>query len=186
MKKNRIAAIVAAAGIAITLGGVAAPAALADGPDTPPQVTAAIEAQPWVQLQEGDQDYRVLAVGAILNVREYLDKEPTDTFDADLTAAVEEYQSDSELSVDGVVGDATWEALSDDVGTVDGDDPRNAYTDLLEQSLTHLGYDVDGEYDGDLAAAVRAFQEDQGIGVDGIIGPITFRAMYAEGAEDAS
>ncbi|MDA0565934.1 peptidoglycan-binding protein [Streptomonospora sp. S1-112] len=182
--RRRTAAVATAAGIALALSGLSAPAALADGPRTPPAVAQAIQAQPWVFLSEGDREYRVLAVAAILAEERFYSKEPIATFDADLTAAVEEYQAARGLPVTGVVDARVWEALSDDVGLVRANDPRLALVNGLEHSLTHLGYPP--PHYGGFTRAVKAFQRAKGIGVDGIIGPITFRAMYAEGAEDTA
>ncbi|MBV2366041.1 peptidoglycan-binding protein [Streptomonospora nanhaiensis] len=180
--KRRAAAVAAATGIALALGGLSAPAALADGPRTPPAVAEAVQARPWVVLSEGDREYRVLAVAAILAEERFYHKEPIATFDADLVAAVEEYQAARGLPVTGVVDGAVWEALSDDVGLVRAGDSRPALVNGLEHSLTHLGYSPLDH--GGFTRAVKAFQRDRRIGVDGVIGPITFRAMYAEGAED--
>src|SRR5215217_9678387 len=47
----------------------------------------------------------------------------------------------------------------------------------LQQALKDLGFDpggVDGEFGSNTEAAVKAFQSDRGIGVDGIVGEITW------------
>ncbi|GAA1773376.1 peptidoglycan-binding domain-containing protein [Streptomonospora arabica] len=182
--KARITATAVATGLALALGGTTAPAALADGARTPPEAAESIRAQPWVTLEEGDRQYRVLAVAAVLAELHYYPKEPIIAFDADLAAAVAEYRGDRGLPVTGVVDGAVWERLCGDVGLVRAGDPRLALVNGLEHTLTHLGFGP-AEYGG-FTPAVKAFQRDRGIGDDGIIGPVTFRAMYAEGAEDAS
>ncbi|GAB3461663.1 hypothetical protein GCM10027570_47610 [Streptomonospora sediminis] len=182
--KRRIAATAVALGIALGSGGMTAPAALADGAQTPPEVAESIRAQPWVRLEEGDRDYRVLAAAAILAEERYYPKEPIVTFDDDMSAAVEQYQGDRGLPVTGAVDGATWVELRDDVGLMSAGDPRHAMANGLEHSLTHLGFSPSPSGYGGFTAAVKAFQRDRGIGVDGVIGPVTFRAMYAEGAED--
>ena len=52
---------------------------------------------------------------------------------------------------------------------------------ILQIRLGELGYlspiDADSVYGAKTAAAVRAFQEDRGLKVDGIVGPVTMRAL---------
>ena len=52
----------------------------------------------------------------------------------------------------------------------------------LQVALEGLGYDVgavDGEFGAKTEAAVKKFQGDQEIDVDGIVGPITWRALVS-------
>ena len=52
----------------------------------------------------------------------------------------------------------------------------------LQEALARLGYDAggaDGIYGNRTAAAVRTFQADHGIAVDGLVGPQTRRALDA-------
>lgn len=81
----------------------------------------------------------------------------------------------SKLSVDGIAGPATQNAL---FGIVKA----------LQQGLNSLGYDAgtaDGIYGNNTAAAVRRFQKDQGLTVDGIAGPNT-RAALAKALDSSS
>ncbi len=57
----------------------------------------------------------------------------------------------------------------------------------LQQSLIDAGYDVgktraDGVYGKNTAAAVRQYQRDNGLAVDGIAGPKTMGSMYGNGS----
>jgi len=54
---------------------------------------------------------------------------------------------------------------------------------LLQGVLHRLGYDitdVDGIFGGETDDAVRAFQEDMGLGADGVVGEDTANALVSE------
>jgi len=51
----------------------------------------------------------------------------------------------------------------------------------IQSRLSALGYEVgplDGEYGSKTIAAVKAFQRDHGLTVDGIVGPETYRTLF--------
>ena len=49
---------------------------------------------------------------------------------------------------------------------------------LLEKHGYSVGsYGIDGEFGKDTLAAVKAFQEDRGLKVDGIVGPVTRKEL---------
>lgn len=54
---------------------------------------------------------------------------------------------------------------------------------LIQEALGQLGYTVaaDGVYGPQTEDAVRAFQQDHNLFVDGIVGPVTARALGLEG-----
>ncbi|MBQ4050930.1 MAG: peptidoglycan-binding protein [Oscillospiraceae bacterium] len=91
-------------------------------------------------------------------------------------AAVRSFQSEAHLNgiaevsrlvPDGIVGPATKEALRSIVST-------------LQKKLNALGYDAgtaDGIYGAGTKAAVRRFQQAQGLSADGIAGPATRTAL---------
>lgn len=63
-------------------------------------------------------------------------------------------------------------------------DTGNAVT-ATQMRLIELGYScgicgADGDFGNDTLAAVKAFQKDNGLDVDGIVGPMTREALYAE------
>jgi len=64
------------------------------------------------------------------------------------------------------------------------DEDTNGYVTYLQQMLQHNGYYQDGAVDGIFGpitdAAVRQFQEDKGLTVDGWVGPITWGALNGE------
>ncbi len=188
LNKRRITlgSIVAAAAISIGGAAMAASPAAADGPDTPEHVVTSIQEQDWVELSEGDSGYRVAAVQYFLIESGHFAGEVDTEFTHDLREAVIEYQVDNEINDSGNVDDGTWEQLSDDTGLVQQGDNREDLVTGLQTSLYDLGYDldIDGQYGSGTENAVTAFQEDAEIDDDGIVGPLTFKAMYAEDAEN--
>lgn len=111
-----------------------------------------------------------------------------DQFDAQMAEAVRVFQQSRGLTVDGVVGpqtfrrleEARWE-LGDRVlvfiprNMVHGDDVVH-----LQRRLIGLGFAmdrVDGIYGPQTENAVREFQKNVGLGIDGICGPDVFKSL---------
>lgn len=101
--------------------------------------------------------------------------------------AVETFQAQRGLEEDGLVGDETWSALVDATFTL-GD--RVLYLRLphfhgadvltLQRALNALGFACgaeDGIFGAFTERAVREFQANAGLGVDGIVGDDTARAV---------
>jgi peptidoglycan hydrolase-like protein with peptidoglycan-binding domain len=91
--------------------------------------------------------------------------------------AVKLYQGDRPLQVDGVVGPRTWRRL--DPPTIQ----RGAKGDavgLLQHLLADYLYDpgpIDSDFGPKTEHAVREFQTDFGLAVDGIVGPKTWAML---------
>ncbi|WP_160141853.1 N-acetylmuramoyl-L-alanine amidase [Salicibibacter halophilus] len=112
-------------------------------------------------------------------------------FGAETAGAVRTFQREAGIGVDGIPGPETHEALETHIDTFtfhqwDGSIIRHgdqgAHVEELQQRLVDLGYGlsqfgIDGIFGAETAGAVRAFQQDAGIGVDGIPGPETQRAL---------
>jgi peptidoglycan hydrolase-like protein with peptidoglycan-binding domain len=103
-------------------------------------------------------------------------------FGAVTKTGVEQFQGDSHLTVDGIVGPATWAALGGD-----GSEPptlqegsQGPVVEKLQTALNEGRGDfapssnpvlaIDGIYGPDTAAAVKGAQESGGIEADGIVG----------------
>ncbi len=111
-----------------------------------------------------------------------------DIFDITVEHAVRAFQQRRGLISDGVVGRATYQALCDArlgfgcrllsyliACPMRGDDVCT-----LQERLLELGYDAyraDGIFGSHTEAALRSFQRDYGLLVDGVCGPATLRAL---------
>jgi peptidoglycan hydrolase-like protein with peptidoglycan-binding domain len=125
-------------------------------------------------IRRGDRGPAVRRAQNRLNQRGY-DAGPLDGLFGNKThRAVRRYQSDRELTVDGIVGPGTWARL--DPPTIQ----RGASGDpvsLLQRLLTDFGYDpggIDGEFGANTERAVRQFQDDFLLASDGVVGPETW------------
>lgn len=110
------------------------------------------------------------------------------TFDADVDQAVRAFQQQRGLNADGIVGRETWRRL-DDARWRLGDRVLRVVTGrlvsgddvvALQRRLYELGFDpgrVDGMFGPDTDRAVRELQRNTGIPVDGLCGPVTFKAL---------
>ncbi|TDC80735.1 peptidoglycan-binding protein [Actinomadura sp. 7K507] len=176
--------------LALGTGLGAMSAASADGPDTDPAVVKAIQQQPWVELGPGDSDYRIASMGCYLVQFEAYDNcNPTpegENWPADFGAALEKYQGSKGLPASGELDIETWGALQDDNGEVGSGSGLTSQVKGIQYAMKVLqdpSLVVDGQYGPATVKAVTAFQERKEIDADGIFGPITFRAAFAQGAE---
>ena len=117
--------------------------------------------------------------------------------------AVLKLQKDYGLKEDGIIGSETWVVIrmlsagNAEPTVTDESKPavgahitklrlgsRGAQVTKLQQRLITLGYMADGQDDGKFgpitAAAVKAFQKDQGIKVDGVVGTNTLVKLQLE------
>ena len=101
--------------------------------------------------------------------------------------AVRSFQRDRGLAPDGIVGPGTLAALLGDTGQpapplarllrpgVDGDDVRQTQGRLGDWGWRLA---LDGLFGPKTGAAVRGFQQGEGLDADGIVGPATWAAMW--------
>jgi peptidoglycan hydrolase-like protein with peptidoglycan-binding domain len=118
----------------------------------------------------------------------------TGTFDATTEQAVKDFQQGGGLTVDGIVGPMTWQALPADPNTpVLSLGASGSVVTALQNGLKKYGTpvtdpgSVDGDFGPKTEAAVKAYQQDRGIEADGIVGDQTWWAPAgAAGATLAS
>lgn len=114
--------------------------------------------------------------------------EHEDIFDADLERAVREFQQQSHLIVDGIVGPATYQRLEESrwqlgdriLAYRHGHLMRGHDVAELQQRLSNLGFDpdrIDGIFGKRTERAVRDFQHNMALASDGTVGPDTVRAL---------
>jgi peptidoglycan hydrolase-like protein with peptidoglycan-binding domain len=97
-------------------------------------------------------------------------------FGSATTTAVRAFQSARGLAVDGIVGPATWTALVPQISQgASGPAVRALQVELNEKR--RLSLPVTGVFDAAVTTAVRDFQSHAGIGVDGVVGPTTWRNL---------
>jgi len=96
---------------------------------------------------------------------------------------VQDFQASAGLVVDGVVGPLTWGALPSDPDTpVLANGANGAEVAALQEALTAYSNEdpatdpgaIDGDFGPMTEAAVRAYQGDRGVPIDGIVGDLTW------------
>jgi cell wall-associated NlpC family hydrolase len=144
-----------------------------------------------VRLEFGVTDDSVAALQERLMELGYMDyDEPTTYFGPQTQYAVQLFQRQHNLGVDGIAGDSTLELLNSEDAQpytvqldADGTDVQS-----LQERLAELGYfkiAVTGHFGPETEKAVRAFQQQNGLFVDGKVGAMTREALYSESAKEA-
>jgi peptidoglycan hydrolase-like protein with peptidoglycan-binding domain len=105
----------------------------------------------------------------------------TGTFDATTEQAVKDFQLGAGLTVDGIVGPMTWQALPADPNTpVLSRGASGSVMTALQKGLKKYATPatdpgaVDGDFGPMTEAAVRAYQQDRGLQADGVVGDQTW------------
>ncbi len=104
-------------------------------------------------------------------------------FGPNTDTAVRSFQQSDSLVVDGIVGPLTWAALPADPNTPElSEGSTGAAVSSLQQGLTAYSNEdpavnpgaIDSNFGPMTATAVRAYQSDRGVTVDGIVGDQTW------------
>ena len=148
---------------------------------------AAAAAQPTVY--SGSRGESVKTLQERLNAKGYNAGSVDGIFGKNTRAAVMAFQKANGLAADGIVGKLTWAKLYDTTAalpaasTATGTQPmvyrgsRGDAVRKLQELLNKKGFDcgaVDGIFGSKTYAAVVAFQKANGLGADGIVGPLTW------------
>jgi len=141
---------------------------------------AAILPFPLVRL--GDQAHPVTTLQYLLRAHGH-NLAADGIFGPITDAAVRSFQRSRGLAVDGIVGPNTWGALIIQVRQgSQGDAVRGVQEEFQFRNLSgdpSIGLQVDGIFGPKTDAAVRGFQQALQIAVDGIVGPVTWRALVS-------
>ncbi|MGW9479499.1 peptidoglycan-binding protein [Saccharomonospora azurea] len=128
----------------------------------------------WPALDSGASGQRVRAIQHLLNQRGY-GLEVDGWLGPTSTNAVKRFQSASGLVADGQVGPKTWPKLVYPLQRgAGGNHVKGLQTALNKRSAGLL---VDGDFGSVTNTAVRNFQSTNRLTVDGVAGPITWRAL---------
>jgi len=137
---------------------------------------------PWPLVKRGDDHFPVRSLQQLLRAR----KHPVTVdgiFGSKTEAAVQAFQKEKSLDVDGKVGPKTWPKL---IVTVkkggEGDAVRGVQEVIKfddQSGGASGGVQVDGIFGPKTDAFIRGFQEALEITVDGIVGPVTWRALVS-------
>jgi peptidoglycan hydrolase-like protein with peptidoglycan-binding domain len=137
---------------------------------------------PWPQIRQGAKEHPVPTLQHLLRARG-----KTVTVDGDFgpqtDTAVRQFQHDNGLTVDGIVGPKTWGALIMEIAqgaqgeAVRGVQEEFRFRDLSGEPGRALA--VDGVFGPRTMAVVLGFQRALGITADGIVGPVTWRALVS-------
>lgn len=157
-------------------------------------------------LQTGDRGPSVTVLQDRLRSAGYFNRNSTGVYASITADSVRRFQRARGLAVDGIAGPATQRALRGQSYATSGNiraisnsssysyintvsySATSSDVRLLQQQLNDRGYSVrvDGIFGSETARAIRQFQADNGLVVDGIPGPATRSALGLNSPSDGS
>jgi peptidoglycan hydrolase-like protein with peptidoglycan-binding domain len=139
--------------------------------------------RPWPVLQQGSQGSRVKTLQYLLRgARDLWRSLVVDgAFGPKTEEIVRAYQDFAGLKVDGIVGPQTWASLTGGhaIGSTVRRDDTGEFVKAAQTELDRHNYSlvIDGIFGDKTDAAVRQFQNTDGLDVDGVVGPNTWRGL---------
>lgn len=138
--------------------------------------------EPWPVIRRGANAHPVPTLQYLLRARGQSVTVDGD-FGPQTEAAVRAFQTAEKLTVDGVVGPQTWSAI---IVQVSKGSTGDAVRGVQYEFQYRTGSDdpaadtpIDGVFGSQTDEQVRGFQEALDLVVDGIVGPITWRALIS-------
>jgi peptidoglycan hydrolase-like protein with peptidoglycan-binding domain len=137
--------------------------------------------QPWPLVRRGDEVFPVRPLQQLLRARSR--HVAVDGFGPATEAAVEAFQQSAGLAADGVVGPQTWPKLVLQVQKGSSGDAVRGVQEVMQFHDQSGGeappVQVDGVFGPRTDTWVRGFQTAVGTTADGVVGPITWRALVS-------
>jgi peptidoglycan hydrolase-like protein with peptidoglycan-binding domain len=170
--------------LAVALAGSSS-ASAHDRPAAAPAPAPLADAEPWPEYGPGDADVDIAAAKLLLidlGYDPHMDADHPIPFDAKMAAAVSAYQANGGIARTGRLDEPTWELLREETFGTYRRGSSGPVVEAVQRLLNakfalHLA--TDGLYGRQTERAVRGAQSDLGVGVDGVTGPATFRALIA-------
>jgi peptidoglycan hydrolase-like protein with peptidoglycan-binding domain len=138
--------------------------------------------QPWPHVRRGDSEHPVRTLQHLLRAHGS-DIAADGAFGPRTDASLRDFQGARGLAADGVAGPLTWPVLIVEVRKGDhGEAVRGVQVEFRFRDLSGIpghGLALDGSFGPATDAAVRGFQEALAVTVDGIVGPVTWRALVS-------
>jgi peptidoglycan hydrolase-like protein with peptidoglycan-binding domain len=138
--------------------------------------------QPWPVVKRGKKVFPVRPLQQLLRARDHPVVVDGD-FGPQTESAVKAFQQSRGLTVDGIVGPQTWPRLIVQVQQGSTGDAVRGVQEVIEFHDQSDGegppVHVDGIFGPRTDAWIRGFQTAVGIVSDGIVGPITWRALVS-------
>ena len=118
----------------------------------------------------------------------YMDPDEPTTYYGDATSlAVQYFQRQAGMAMDGICGVETWDAIMSDNAPhyalklgFQGNDVTHAQYRLYNLGYLYNASDINGTYDEKTMEAVKKLQEMNGLTVDGIYGTSTYNLLYSD------
>ena len=118
----------------------------------------------------------------------YMDPDEPTTYYGDATSlAVQYFQRQAGVAMDGICGVETWDAIMSDSAPhyalklgFQGNDVTHAQYRLYNLGYLYNASDINGTYDEKTMEAVKKLQEMNGLTVDGIYGTSTYNLLYSD------
>ena len=118
----------------------------------------------------------------------YMDPDEPTTYYGDATSlAVQYFQRQAGMAMDGICGVETWDAIMSDSAPhyalklgFQGNDVTHAQYRLYNLGYLYNASDINGTYDEKTMEAVKKLQEMNGLTVDGIYGTSTYNLLYSD------
>jgi peptidoglycan hydrolase-like protein with peptidoglycan-binding domain len=164
--KPKVVKRLAMAGVAVTVGASAIVISQ----------LGASAASAWPTVAQGGKGANVTAIQYLLHAHGVSVGIDGD-FGPQTASAVRSFQSSAHIGVDAQVGPQTWGKLIVQVQRGSKGDAVKAAQTLLNKN--GAGLSVDGDFGGGTDTATRNFQRSAGLGVDGVVGPNTWRELAA-------